>query len=292
MDSPHTTHTNVATDSVQPLSPHFLSSLRKLEFDKVLERLAALALTDLGRARALKILPSPDPPAIRQELRRVSEMKELAIAEGGLPLDGAKNIIGALRKTRVENQNLTIQELLEVGSTLRSSHAVHGFLTKRKQQYPELSVFVNTLFVDKVLEFNIAGALDEQGFVKDTASKELRQIRKDLAAAGDALRKKLESILRAVSEQDFLQEDILTTRDGRMVIPVKVEHKTHVAGFIHSTSASGQTVYIEPAESLDLNNALTELQLSEKREIHRILTDLTAQVREVQEPLEQSLHTL
>jgi len=280
------------TDPVYALTPHFSSSLRKLEFDKVVERVAALTTTELGRARTLKLHPSQDVGSIREELTRVSEMKELAIAEGGLPLDGARNIISALRKIRVENQILTIQELLDIGSTLRASHSIHSFLTKRKQQYPHLSPFVGSLLVEKVLEFNISEALDEQGFVKDSASKELRQIRKDLVAASDALRKKLESILRAVSEQDFLQEEILTTRDGRMVIPVKVEHKTHVAGFIHSTSASGQTVYIEPAESLDLNNALTELQLSEKREIQRILTELSRQVQEIQGPLEQSLYTL
>ncbi len=277
---------------MQELAPHFSSSLRKLEFDKVVERVSKLTVTELGRTRMLKLSPMSDPEMIRQELRRVSEMKELLIAEGGLPLDGTKNVLASLRKIKVENQSLSIQELLDIGSTLRSSHSVHSFLSKRKLQYPGLSSFLGSLIVEKVVEFNINEALDEQGFVKDSASKELRQIRRDHITARDALRKRLESILRAVSEQDFIQDEILTTRDGRMVIPVKVEHKSHVAGFIHSTSASGQTVYIEPAESLDLNNTLTELRLGEQREIHKILSELTRQVREIREPLEQSLHTL
>ncbi|HEY6951147.1 MAG TPA: endonuclease MutS2, partial [Bacteroidota bacterium] len=277
---------------MQELSPHFLSSLKKLEFDKVVERVSKLAVTELGRERVLLILPSIDPLGIQRELQRVSEMKELLIGEGSLPLDGTKNIIPALRKIAVENQVLSIQDLLDIGSTLRVSQTIHSFLTKRRTQYPNLISFADTLLIDKIIEFNIAQALDDQGFVKDSASKELKQIRQDLISASDALKKRLESILRNVSEQDFLQEEILTTRDGRMVIPVKVEHKTHVAGFIHSSSASGQTVYIEPAETLDLNNALRELQLREQREIHRILSGLTRQVREIREPLEASLQTL
>ncbi len=277
---------------MQELPPHFYSSIKKLEFDKVIERVSKLAVTDLGRTRVLSIVPSTDPIAIRLELQRVSEMKELLIAEGGIPIDGTKNVIASLRKISVENQVLSIQELLDIGSTLRTSHGMHLFLTKRKTQYPSLSIYLDSLFIDKVVEFNIAQALDDQGFVKDAASKELKQIRRDLAEASDALRTRLESILKKVSAQNFIQDEILTTRDGRMVIPVKVEYKTHVAGFIHSSSASGQTVYIEPAETLDLNNALTELQLSEQREIHRILTNLTKQVRDIREPLAASHQTL
>ena len=277
---------------MQELSPHFHSSIKKLEFDKIVERVSKFALTELGRARVLAILPNTDASIIRNELQRVSEMKELLIAEGTIPIDGTRNIIASLRKIVVENQVLSIQELLDVGSSLRTSHAVHSFLSKRKSVYPRLAGFVDQLLVNKVLEYNIAQALDEQGFVKDTASKVLKQIRRDLAAAGDALRSKLENILKHVSEQHFTQDEILTTRDGRMVIPVKVEHKAHVAGFIHSSSASGQTVYIEPAETLDLNNALTELQLSEQREIYKILADLTKQVQEIRVPLEVSLMAL
>lgn len=277
---------------MEELSPHFLTSLKKLEFDKVVERVSRLAVTELGHAQALKILPSTHAPTIRYNLQQVSEMKELLIAEGGIPVDGTKNIHSALRKTSVENQVLSIPELLDVGSTLRASHAVHSFIAKRKNQYPNLAGFVEFLLVDKVVEFNITQAIDEQGIVKDSASKELKQIRHDLSKASDALRTRLESILKKVSRQDFVQDEILTTRDGRMVIPVKTEHKGHVAGFVHSTSASGQTVYIEPAETLDLNNALRELQLKEQREIHRILTELTRQVQEIREPLAAALKTL
>jgi DNA mismatch repair protein MutS2 len=167
-----------------------------------------------------------------------------------------------------------------------------AFLAKRISQYPSIGMYHHQLFADKIIEHHINEALDERGFVKDTASRELREIRRSMISASEALRKRLESILRQVSEQEFLQEDIITTRDGRLVIPVKVEYKHNVPGFIHSTSASGATVFIEPAESLELNNALRELQLSEQREIHRILIDLTQQVSGIREPLESSFTTL
>ncbi len=277
---------------MEELSPHFLSSLKKLEFDKIVERVSKLAATDLGRTQALKTLPSTQVTLIKDNLRLVTEMKELLIADGAIPVEGTKNVIPALRKAAVDNQILTIPELLDVGTTLRASHNVHSFLAKRKLLYPSLARYIENLLIDKVVEYNIAQALDEQGLVKDSASKDLKQIRHELASASNALRTRLESILKKVSQQDFVQDEILTTRDGRMVIPVKIEHKAHVAGFIHSTSASGQTVYIEPAETLDLNNALRELQLSEQREIQRILAELTKQVQEIREPLETSLRTL
>ncbi len=142
------------------------------------------------------------------------------------------------------------------------------------------------------MEYNIVECIDEDGHIRDSASKDLKRIRQDLISTAETLRKRLSSILTRVSEKDFLQEEIITTRDGRMVVPVKAEHKNHVPGFIHSSSASGATVFIEPAETLDLNNALTELQLSEQREIARILGELTVQVRAIRSQLEPTIALL
>jgi DNA mismatch repair protein MutS2 len=222
----------------------------------------------------------------------VTEAKELLIAENEIPLDGLKNIVAALKKTTVENQVLTVVELLEIASTIRVSNSLKIFLAKRISLYPTLGAYHQRLFSDKIVEHHIQEALDERGFVKDTASRDLREIRRSMALASEALRKKLESILRNVAQQEFLQDDIVTTRDGRFVIPIKSEYKHNVPGFIHSTSSSGATVFIEPAESLELNNALRELQLREQHEIHRILTDLTKQVSAIREPLAASFTTL
>jgi len=268
------------------------SALRKLEFDRVAERLAVLTNSEPGRARARKALPASHRRTIEQELRRVSEIKELLIAEGDIPVDSFRDILPALKRTTVENQVLSAVELLEVASLLRTARTVKAFLSKRVEVIPSLGEITARIAGDKIVEYNITEALDEHGGVKDSASRELREIRRSMISAGEALRRRLAGILRSVSEQEFTQEEIITTRDGRLVIPIKTEHKNRVPGFIHSTSASGATVYIEPAESLELNNGLRELQIREQREIHRILLELTRQVAEIRPLAEASFDAL
>ncbi|OGU27029.1 MAG: hypothetical protein A2X66_00345 [Ignavibacteria bacterium GWA2_54_16] len=270
----------------------FSIPIHKLEFDRILDRLQQFVVSDPARELASHLTPLTDAGHIREELQRVSEAKELLIAEGGAPLDGIKDILPALKRSGVENHVLTSRELLHIASTLRASRTLASFVARRHKEYPLLGDMAATLYCDKVVEYNIAECIDEDGHLLDSASKELRSIRQEMISTSDTLRKRLASILKRVSEKDFLQEEIVTTRDGRMVVPVKAEHKNHVPGFIHSSSASGATVFIEPAETLDLNNALTELQLSEQREIVRILTELTAQVRAIRLQLEPTLATL
>jgi DNA mismatch repair protein MutS2 len=270
----------------------FSVPLRKLEFDRIIDRLQQLTSSDPGRSLAAQVRPFKDTSLVRQELQRVSEAKELLIIEGLAPLDGIKNVAAALRHSGIENHILTSRDLLEIASTLRASRTLSLFIAKRRNEYPQLGELAAGLFCDKIVEYNILECIDEDGHIRDSASKDLRRIRQDMISTADVLRKRLASILKRVSEKDFLQEEIITTRDGRMVVPVKSEHKNHVPGFIHSSSASGATVFVEPAETLDLNNSLTELQLSEQREITRILGELTAQVREIRPHLEPSLAIL
>ncbi len=268
------------------------TNLRKLEFHKVLSRIADFTVSDIGHAAVLLLLPHADARTVALELQKVSEAKELIISEGALPLDGFKDIRTSLKKLGIENSFLTAEELLEAAQTLRASRMLKVFLLKREKTQTSLFPYTKDLFIDTVIEFNIAQAIDEKGFVRDSASRELRDIRQRLVQANEALRKKLDSILRQISGQEYLQEEIVTTRDGRLVIPVKTEYKNRVSGFIHSSSASGATVFIEPTESLELNNALRELQLSEQREIHRILSELTRQTAAIREPLSAALHAL
>jgi len=270
----------------------FTTAIKKLEFDKILDRLQQLVVSEPGRACAASLKPFDNAETIRLELQRVSEGKELLIVEGGLPLDGIKSILPALKKAAIENHILTGRELLDIALTLRAARLTAAFLSKRQKSYPRVAALAAELLYDKVVEYNILECIDEEARIRDSASKELLRIRQDMISTADALRKRLSSILKRVSEKEFLQEEIITTRDGRMVIPVKVEHKNHVPGFIHSSSASGATVFIEPAETLDLNNALTELHLGEQREISRILAQLTEQVKEIRPNLEATLSTL
>ncbi|HWP82051.1 MAG TPA: endonuclease MutS2 [Bacteroidota bacterium] len=270
----------------------FTTALEKLEFDSVLGRIRSHAVSDSAKALVSSIRPSVNRKIIEDELLRVSQAKELLIAEGTVPLAGLRDTLVSLKKTTVENQVLSPRELIEIAELARTSRTMAQFLLKRKALYPLLAPAATRLNTDKVLEYNITQAIDEYGSVRDTASKELGIIRREIIEATSQLRKRLEGILKRVSEQEFAQDEILTTRDGRMVIPVKTEYKKRVPGFIHSSSASGATVFIEPAETLELNNELREVQIREQREIERILKALTSQVGEQRESLEESLNAL
>ncbi len=272
--------------------PGFDTAIQKLEFDKVLSRISHLALSEPGKSRALEITPSSNVSEIENELRRVQEAKELLILEGTVPFQDLRDITSSVKKCAIENSMLTGQELHRIGSILATSRIIRTFLGKHREQSQSLQIFQQELLIDKVVEYNISSAIDEQGNVRDGASKELRRIRSSIGEASESLKRKLESILKRISEHDVFQEDIITTRDGRMVIPVKTEFKRNVPGFIHSSSASGATTYIEPAESLELNNLMRELMLEEQREIERILKTLTQQVRDIRQPLMQSYEAL
>ena len=271
---------------------NFTSALQKLEFEKIIRRITHLATTEPGKIACGRLLPLTDVSLIRLELDRVTQMKELLIIEGSLPLDGLKDVIGVLKKSGVENNLLTPLELLDVSAALRVARSMGSFLSRRRERISALHPLDKELFADKVVEFNIQEAIDETGRVRDSSSKELRMIRQDMTAIGEQLRKTLGVIVRSVAEKELLQEDIITTRDGRFVIPVKSEYKHRVPGFIHSASASGATVFIEPKETLELNNSLRELQFREQREIERILRVLTSQVAEIRVQIEQSVRTL
>jgi DNA mismatch repair protein MutS2 len=268
------------------------NSIRKLEFDRVLDRVSRHASSDAGKHAVGALRPMTDAGQIAQALGLVSETKSLLIAAGDFPFEGLSDVRATLKKTTIENSILSPEELLQVAGTLRASRLVHAYMTKNRSLVPSLADLSGRLILDKIVEYNIRQAIEETGRISDSASKELRSIRSGMVSVTEQLRKRLAAILKNVSEQEFLQEEIVTTRDGRLVIPVKTEFKRQVPGFIHSSSASGATTFIEPAETLDLNNQLRELQLAEQREILKILGILSDQVRQIREPLETSLEAL
>ncbi|HTX20070.1 MAG TPA: endonuclease MutS2 [Bacteroidota bacterium] len=270
----------------------FRSAAEKLEFRKILNKLQAYASSDLGRHAAEHGVPLDSLQDVAHELDLVSEMKRLIESDDPFPIDGIKNIREPLQRAAAENSALTPPELLQVASTLQSSRLLRSYLLKRQDLYRELAALSAGIFINKVLEYNIAEAVDENGLVKDSASKELKAVRSDIVSMYDTLRKQLSRILREVSDQGLTQDDIITTREGRMVIPVKVEQKKNVPGFVHSSSASGSTVFVEPVETLSLNNEIRELHFREQREIDRILRVLTSQVREVAPEVTASLQVI
>jgi DNA mismatch repair protein MutS2 len=264
----------------------------KLDLAVVLQGVMHYASSDLGRDQVQRIAPIADRKALRDELATTTEMKRLLEREEGLSLEGLKSIHPAVQKSRIEGAVLMPRELGEIFQTTRCAREVRVFLHSRREEYPRVWSRAQALAINKVLEFNIAQAIDETFEIKDTASKELKELRRAIGDSYEHLKRRLSGILKSVAEKGVAQEEIITTREGRMVIPVKSEQRSKVPGFVHSASASGATVFVEPAETLELNNEIRSLQFREQREIDRILRQLTDQVREVAENLLASVDIL
>ena len=250
----------------------------KLDFDKVRDRILRYVCSDPGRELIGTLGFSRSNGEVRDELSRVSELRSLLEREGEFPIGGVFPVKMSVQKASIGGAILSPRELLQIASTTRAARIVRAFLSKHVDHHSLLWALADPLHTHKVLEFNIERAIDESEAVRANASKELQAIRRAIAEKYDQLRQHLERMLKRVSEHGFTQEDIITTREGRMVIPVKSEHKNKVPGFIHSTSASGATAFIEPTETLEMNNEITTLQFQERREVEKILGELSRQV--------------
>lgn len=270
----------------------FDQAAAKLDFEKIRQRILRYVSSDPVRDLVRDLAPSSLLDDIRRDLTIVSEMKRLLEGEGDVPIGVVFPIKTYVQRASLEGAVLPPRELLHIRSILRDTQEIRAFLSKRASAFPLLWGIASPLAPDKVLEFNITHAIDDSEAVRADAKKELQSIRRSINDKSDGLRRTLERILKTISEQGFSQEEIITTREGRMVIPVKTEHKNRLPGFIHSTSASGATVFVEPTETLEINNEITSLHFAERREVERILADLTAQVRSSSAQLLQNVGLL
>lgn len=270
----------------------FLHSFEKLELDKIRSQIQRHALSDLGRERIRQLVPFSDIDQLHREMRATTEMKELLISDESLPFDHVYDLRASLQRSTIEDFVLPAADLLAISKVIATSRNIHSYFNRRAERYQVLAERTKHLYHEKVLQYNIDQAIDDDASVRDTASKELSSLRRRIGDARHSLRRGLETILRRIADKGWAQEEIITTREGRMVIPVKVEHKNLLPGFIHSASASGATVFIEPTETLELNNGIQTLLLNEQREILRILKGLTEEVREVSHLLLEANATL
>ncbi len=267
-------------------------SLEELEFHKVLERLADMTWSDEGREIILELRPSPNLPELRTELERVNELIRLVNLGEQLPLEGFADIRPMLHKARIAGAFLLPSELLAVRDVMRSSRLTRSFFNTRRETFPVMAETCQPLHENRLLEKHIADAIDDNGTVKDTASLELSRIRREIIDTSNKLRSRLQKILKKVVEDDVVQEEFITQRDGRFVLPMKTEYKRHIPGIIHSVSQTGSTVFVEPAETFDMNNELSLLHNEERREIERILTTLTGELAEEVEDFLRSVGIL
>lgn len=263
--------------------------LEKLEFNKILNHISNFAITESGKTQVNSIYPFTDVKKIQTEGYLVSEAKEIIIKTGLPPIDYIPNLESSLSESKIEGAVLSIPKVTEILKLAKISRSLHQFFKKESEHGSVFNSVVQDLFIDKVFEHHIEKIVNENGEIKDNASTTLSDLRREIISKRSDLIKSINRIMKGLKESDIVREDYLTLRDGRMVIPVKAEHKRHIRGFIHSESSTGQTVYIEPEETLDLNNDLISLSFAERREIERLLRELTAKIGRESERLKESL---
>ncbi|MCE1188063.1 MAG: endonuclease MutS2 [Ignavibacteria bacterium] len=266
--------------------------LDKLEFKKVLSAIEKFCYTVRGKQIIRSLTPFANNITAIKEGHLVSEAKHLLNLLHYPPLENIDDLSEELGLSRIDGSVLPAQKILQILRLAVCSRNLVQFIKQHSDEAPGLTEFLPVLFIDKVFENAIQSVLDENGEVKDSASRELARIRVEIREKSFHLRKLVNKIARDLSDEDVLREEYLTLRDGRMVVPIRVEHKRHIRGFIHSESASGQTVYLEPEETLNLNNEIVTLTFAEKREIEKILRQLTRRIGEVSRDLTASLEIL
>ena len=252
----------------------------KLGFDKIRMWLREKCSSGRGKTLVEDIRFRTRYDDIMAKLAQYSDMMRALEASESLPSLQYIDAVNYLQDARIPGTFLEGTLLRDLSQALHTIAEWNGFLVGKRDIYPHLSALKPDPAFNPQLAADIEWAIDERGEVRDQASPELKKIRAELASLGVHARKTLEKIMQRSRKDGFCPDDgSLTVRSGRLVLPVKAEHKRHLRGFIHDESATGSIAYIEPAEVLEINNEIVELEYREKREIIAVLTRLTDRLR-------------
>jgi DNA mismatch repair protein MutS2 len=273
------------------LYPHDIEL--KLGFDKIRELLKRGCSGEQGMRNVDNVKFSANRELITKLCCQTEEYMKMVSSGEQVPSLNYPETKEILDKARIEGIFLEPQEVADILKTLRLLHDWSGFIHSVREEYPEISSLAGNVHVDGGLIRKIEACIDDKGEVKENASPELRKIRSEIKKNELQARKTLDKVMRESRKSDMMPDDSsLTVRNGRLVMPVKAEFKRAVKGFVHDASASGNIIFIEPAEVLEINNDLKELSYAEKREIIRILKDLTNAIRVQNEDIAQGTRVL
>ena len=262
-----------------------------LEFPAVLQRLAGHTAFSAGRAAALALRPLADIQAVTRRQRETAEAVELDRLGIAVPMGGARDVRDAAAGAS-RGQVLAASDLLDVASLCRTVQQASRLLARVAADAPLLGARGAGLADLGGLRTLIEDSIDDSGQVRDSASPELAQIRRELVEAHARLQQRLQALIGSESVRNALQEPIIVMRDGRYVLPVKSDFRGSVRGVVHDTSASGQTVYVEPLAVVELANHWRELQVHERHEVERILREISAAVGDDEPDLRDAVERL
>ncbi len=255
-------------------------TLKVLEFNRIRELLSKRCLSEMGKELASSIFPTQDREIAEKEIRQTTELKEILLYESGFPLTSMKEVRHSLKKAEREGACLDPGELLSIAKILDISKSMIRFFKNKRDQYPLICELISELrSFDRILS-TIHSVVDPSGNIKDSASGRLSDIRHQKKTLRNRILDKLESMLGARKAKRTRQDDIITIRDGRYVIPMDESEFFAKRGIIHDRSKSGATLFVEPLVVVGMNNQLRELSLEEEAEIERILLEISAMIRE------------
>ena len=256
---------------------------QKIEFQKIRQYIIDQCLSTLGKERTENMSFSSSFDEIQRWLTQTEEFVRILQEEDAFPSDNFFDVRPMLKRMRIEGSWIEQQTLFELRRSLQTIHAIVAFLRRddeKAPRYPELQALTENVVVYPDMIKKIDGILDAFGQIRDNASKELADIRRQLTSTMGSISKTLNAILRNAQSEGLVEKDVSPSmRDGRLVIPVNPAFKRKIKGIVHDESASGKTVYIEPSEVVEANNRIRELESEERREIIRILTEFADYLR-------------
>ena len=268
-------------------------ALRVLEFEKVLEHAAGFASTSGGKEAVRTLVPATDPAVVRVRLAATAEVVDFLATRPDWFFPELPNPAPSLERLAVEGSVLDPGELYRLSALLAAGRVLaRSLATEPRGQFPALDALAANLTEEPALQAALGRAVDREGRVLDSASRELARIRNSLAGAHNRVVAHVESILAGVREAHRVPGASITIREGRYVIPIRREGKRALGGYVHDESATGATVYVEPPSAISMMNRIRELQRAEAREVQRVLRELTERCRAVAAPMTRSFHAL
>ncbi|HEY5326214.1 MAG TPA: Smr/MutS family protein [Mucilaginibacter sp.] len=267
------------------------NSVDKLGFTEVKELIKVHCLSGMGRQMVDKIQVMDNYDLIHKFLCQAREFKNILENDTPLPIHHFFDIKTLANKTRIEGVFLSEEEFYQVQASLTTVFAVIAYFNERAGQYPNLEALFEHLPIEKSILKKIDLVIDQKGKIRPNASRGLLDITSAIARAEQEARKKIDQVFKNAAGNGWTADGSLTIRDGRLCIPLLAENKRKLKGFIHDESSSGQTVYLEPEEVFTLNNKIRDLEFERRREIVKILTLLTDDLRPYA-PLLLSYHSL
>ena len=251
-------------------------SLKKLELDKVLQLLSHCAGSAEGKLACENLRPVSDLEEVNILLEQTTAASDLCTRKGNPSFAGVRDVSPSLERADMGG-SLQPTELLQIAGVLRCARNIKSY-TDEEEKKTLLDPLFQALTPNKYLEDKISNTILSEEEIADSASPELSDIRRHIRIQSGKIKDSLQKIISSPAYAKFLRDPIITIRQGRYVVPVKSEHKADVPGLVHDVSSTGSTYFVEPMSAVNANNALRELELREKKEIERILAELSAEV--------------